>query len=250
MDLLSPRNVAYFLVLRWLSSFTHPEQLMIDHDWKGVPGGPSVKFSYTESPARSEAILFDLTLSRHIRSTRAGNILLGVGLQYQRFGQDLVGYEGWYVDSAGDVQTQSGGDLAITYEISYTSARVLAVLVADQLDLVEAALTLDLGTVYVSDRDDHVLRNKLSTAQGAGVTAGTKLEVTLYPVPRAGRVRPWIGLAAEARRNIANISQTQEWYDDEPGDGPVAGTKYVGVPHRVDLFQLLFSLSVGVEVIP
>jgi hypothetical protein len=174
-------------------------------------------------------------------------VFLGLGFGYQRFAQDIAGYEGWYLDDQGDVQPQSGNVLAITYKVSYTSVRLLTSFVFDRLRFMEVGLTGDVGVVHVSDEDDHVLRNKLSTADGAGITTGLALELAFFLPVRSGRLRPWIALAGEARRNVANIEQTQYWYDDEPGGDPPAGTRYTGIDHKVDLFQVALLLSLGMD---
>ena len=93
--------------------------------------------------------------------------------------------------------------------------------------------------IYLQDRDDHVLRNKLSTARGFGF-GGEGDVVFSYSWGENESYRPYVSLTAELKYIWANTDQTQEWYDSE------TERRYTGITHIVESLQGDLSLSAGV----
>ncbi len=257
--MLVPEHGPPFLLdLWWLSAFTDPVNPMTDGDWVEPAGGPKFKFSYTESEARAATNLAGLEVSRVVWVTPIGRIALGGGARFQVTDQDLVDIKGWQVDLGGtgdvlDIDTRDPsnpyyallgpGVLAMTYRLTTIDVHALATLANSPFSWLTGELQLFAGPAYIDDRDDHVLRAKLSTASGLGIAGGARLGVAYHPSVGARRFRPRLTLQGEAYRLDANVKQTQKWYD---GSGVVIS----GIDHKVELFTLSLGLSLVVEVLP
>ena len=97
------------------------------------------------------------------------------------------------------------------------------------------ALALELAylPVYASDVDDHLLRNKLSTAAGLGHGAQGAIEVRFALSPGASAPARGAYLAArvEGLAWLVSTTQTQEWYGDDPAaPGDETGMVLSGAP--------------------
>ena len=81
--------------------------IVVHDDWQGGGQTQLVQFSHTESDAELKAVTVDLTATRYFHHGRNSDIGMTLGLVYQRFDYDIIGYDGWQTD-----------DFAIYYHIS------------------------------------------------------------------------------------------------------------------------------------
>lgn len=227
-----------------------PQGLFIDQDWWEFPGTPRILWSYTESGTSLQYFLARLELNRFW--TRISEDRLSVyyhgGFSFERMYWTANNINGWqYVWNTGtssyDLYSVKYYDKALTYELFYYTP-YLGLLLSDRI-LPELVLNLsaDFLLPIMLDRDDHLLRNKLSTAAGLGV--GYKLAGSLKWNFRKTRNRPaWsLGLDASVRGSYVNSKQRQEWYG--PDGATPAGTVFTDIGHVVSLFQPAVGFSVG-----
>lgn len=105
-----------------------------------------------------------------------------------------------------------------------------------------------LALPFASDRDDHVLRNKLSEAFGLGIGAFAGLETRFRWGNAQAGSRPYLLLSWRWLGLRANTRQTQVWYGDDPGTaGDDTGDWISGVDHQLSTRQSAVLLAAGVE---
>lgn len=230
------------------TNLNDPSNLMKDHDWLTYPGYFDGKISYTESSVKMNslqgALEGQLTLARG-RISRFG--LIG-GVRYQHFSQELYDLAGWQLDSAlerfyFDVYHDT---LVGTYKITYTMPN-FGFFYRLQFNTASSAELRGAFTIpFMSDEDDHVLRNRLATASssGTGFMGGIKLIFTPAPT---GKMRPFVELDGELLTIDAKPKQTIYWYGDDPITPGVDDTNssLTGIPHHVTSKQGYITGKIG-----
>jgi len=232
---------------------TDPAGLMRDYDWVEPSGFPKVPFSYTESAA--EALSFSAAFKASgpiIHRDRLG-LYWFAGYRFGYEFQSIRGYEGWqYV----------WNDTALAYDLYliWSSSEAL------RYTLYSHALPVGLGVrmnpwtrlhldleaawvpLYVADEDDHILRNKLSTASGVGAGGSGRLEAVLLLSRRGDGTGPYLSLAVELFGWRVFTTQTQEWYGDDPaGPGDETGMVISGIGHEISSWELRTVLGAGLR---
>ena len=231
-----------------------PFEKMKDYDWDMYPGYPKSIWSYTES----DATMLWLVASAAWRAVLAGGswgrleTVLKYRLQY--IYQEEHGINGWQYIDGPDPDTDPDlellddpGVLALTYWVLWNVPSVGLAVTLRPATGVAVAMEAGLAVPHAADRDDHLLRNKLSTAAGLGI--GGYAEVALkysWGSPK-DRVRPYVVLAVEAMALKANTAQTQTWYGDDPYSSYVEqpGDYISGVDHQISMKQLNVVLACG-----
>ena len=233
-------------------SVTPPAGSMRDYDWLKVQGYPQIPFSYTESDVEGTTIGVEGQAAK--RMGRAGGLswYLAAGYFFQHIAQDVLGYTGWqYVWNGGayDLYVIYGTEKALTYELTLHAPMVggFGVLaVGPRLTLEASAFYL---LVLASDRDDHVLRYKLSTASGTGNGLRASLAARYALGDPRGTAQPYLALEAQFLTLKVSTTQRQEWYGDDPGTpGDDTGTVYTGIDHVITSTQLRLVLAAGVKL--
>ncbi len=225
-----------------------PSNVMKNSDWFLYQDYPPIYFSYTESDAEMRYLQATVRFDARLYSRRWFAIYATGGYRFQYVDYDIMGYEGWqYIDS----------DLNDEYELYVVSASPTLKVMEYQithhtpmagiaLRITASNLALDLAAGYqllfISDYDDHVLRTKLSTAEGIGHGLLCWLEGRYTLRRKIGSFRPFIFLAADFSYIYADIEQTQEWYGDM--DSVPEGTKYTGISHLIK--SALFTSTLGI----
>jgi hypothetical protein len=251
--ILVPREGRPFVLdLWWQTSMTDPADPMKDGDWIDLVGAPKLKFSYTESEARASTTIVGVDLSRLVWITPVGRIAVGGGARFHTTDQDAIGIEGWQIPDLGGtndvVDIDMPGVKGLTYRLTIVDAHALASLTQPFLSWLTGELTVYGGPAYFDDRDDHVLRNKLSTSSGFGIAGGARISVSAHPTGKGSKLRPRFSIFGDVYRAYADLDQKQEWYGDD-GSTP-EGTVITGVDHKIELFTLSAGISVVVEVQP
>ena len=168
------------------------------------------------------------------------------GFRYQKIEQNIIGYEGWQIDTDGARHTVSGIERGIYYRVTCKSPHLglrSNVELGPHTDIsAKAAFAL----VWASDFDDHLLRNKTATADitGHGFISGVSLR---HQMPSTGTMQPFFELVGELVYLHASGGQTQSWYGDDPAspDDDDTGTSLSGIPHEINSQQVSIGLRVG-----
>ncbi|HKK64792.1 MAG TPA: hypothetical protein VJ967_02980 [Clostridia bacterium] len=233
-----------------------PWGVLKDHDWYLVEDAPPIKFSYTESDAEMFFFEVEAAVEKRLLSARDADLFGSLGYAFQYISQDALGYSGWqYVlVSSGDADnpptfellTDSYNGIALEYTIAYHRLAAGGVLRWRPYRSFELELSLLPQLMYVSDRDDHVLRNKLSTAAGFGGGLAGCVSLS-YRWQGNPEYQSYVSLNGGLLYLRAVTEQSQEWYGDDPGtSGNDTGQKYTGLTHVIQTLQGSFGVSAGV----
>ncbi len=214
---------------------------MKDSDWLSGPmeislvGAPhDGKDIYSESDAQLDALVLDLRAAWEFRPARAPGMVLApmLGLLYQRFDYSVrdahqVGYGPYAATYSGFAPGQ-----VLVYRVSYRAPYVgaRAAIASGQL-----TATADLWFspfASADDRDDHVLRSKLSETDASGsawqVSLGARLALGAADLVQA---------QAATVRISATGTQHQRFYA-----GPLAGS-YSDIDAKITSTRNSFLLS-------
>jgi len=241
------RGMPWAVRTSFYTNLGDPSNVMKDSDWFLYQDYPPIYFSYTESDTEMRYLQATVRFDARLYSRRWFAVYGTGGYRFQYVDYDIMGYEGWqYVDT----------DLDDEYELYVISASPIlkvmeyeithhAPMAGIALSITTPNLAVDLAAgyqlVFISDYDDHVLRSKLSTAEGIGHGLLCSLEGRYTLKRRIGVFRPFMFLAADFSYIYADIVQTQEWYGNL--DSVPKGTRYTGISHLIK--SALFTSTLG-----
>ena len=119
-------------------------------------------------------------------------------------------------------------------------------LTTDLNSKLNAGLKTVLVPVWFDDVDDHVLRNKLSTADGSGIGFIGALNAR-YHLPMSGQnVKTYLDFFVEYTTLSASGDQVQSWYGDDPiSEVDDTGTSIGGIPHDINSTQYNIGVRLG-----
>lgn len=231
---------------RFLTNVTDGSGKLKDSDWlndtfeinRGIPVHPGLDI-YSESDIELQAYMLDLkaAIDLHQEKNFTFGLLGGLRLhrfQFEAFNVNQVGF-GPY--AAGYTVFVPGKtiDYRVTYFILYgglsAGLRMHDALRAD------ASLAFSPIT-FAKDRDDHVLRDKLSKAETYGYAALAEFGLT-WTIESSVEMRA----SGEYIAIRTKGEQTQMWYG--PADGVPVGTNYTGIDDEItsDQFTALLTLT-------
>lgn len=233
------------------TNFNDPSNVMKDHDWLTIPGDFDGKISYTESSAKMNSLVgsieVQLTLKQGLKS-RFG--LLG-GMRYQHFDQELYDLKGWQLDENldrfyFDVYQDT---LVGTYKVTYTMPNVGLFYRLQFTPGSSAEVNGAFSVPFVSDEDDHVLRNRIATASSTGTGFFGKIKFHLAPPSVGIGVKPFVELEGEFLTIDAQPKQEIYWYGDDPITPAEddTGSRVTGIPHHVTSKQGYITGRIGLS---
>jgi hypothetical protein len=237
-----------------LTNIGDPDGQMKDSDWDQVPGYYDLLWSYTESDAEMRSIILSLEITREMYRRNSLGVSLLAGFRYQRIKQTIDNYAGWqrqldettlqYSDPITFAVTNVP---ALTYEVKYGSPQVglMARLGSQHRSSVSAKAVF--APVFTSDEDDHIQRNKISTASGNGPGIAAGFKAHLVTVGN-GHTTPFVEIVGDLHSLTVSTSQTQRWYGDDPATPTFddTGTVSTGIPHEIRSTQFSLGLRFGV----
>ena len=246
----SPGNLRWSLEVSFYTNLINPIGIMQDYDWYMYPGYPKAPFSYTESEATMRWHLASAEAQFDLRFGAWGRVALAFGYRFQFIKQEITGFTGWQYDDR-DLNGQpelyliSGSEHALDYQVSYNTITAGLSLTLNPAPPVAVTAEAGFALPYVSDRDDHVLRYKLSTASGFGYGGYAGLEARYTWCPAGSRLRPFLALSGSGLWLVAKTVQTQYWYEGATEEPP--GTYYFGIDHRISTRQYRVALIIGLQ---
>jgi hypothetical protein len=177
------------------------------------------------------------------------------GFRYQRTKQTIDNYSGWqkHLDEPtlvySDSVTFSVVNVpALTYEVKYGSPQVGLMVRLGSAHRSSVSAKAAFAPVFASDEDDHIQRNKLSTASGngPGIAAGFKAHLVTRGSEKA---TPFVDVVADLHSLTVSTSQTQQWYGDDPATPTIDDTGHIepGIPHEIRSTQLSLGFRFGVS---
>ena len=219
------------------TSVTDPTDPMTDSDWVG-----SKHLAYTESPAQMDLIQAAAKVRYRFGGDGATDFALLFRFDYQHIDQHLVGFEGWKASLFSDrIFDVSGTAPVIDYEVTYLGPQLGAEAAWGLGTNSRLKLEGTAGVTFASDKDDHLLRGRLSEGDGIGFGGHARLAFDLLPGFVAWR---WltVSLLGDLRFNHAEGDVTQTWYRNE--DLP-AGTVIDNIPYEMESLQYEVGFRVG-----
>ncbi len=237
-----------------LTNIGDPDGQMKDFDWDRVPGYYDLLWSYTESEAEMRSIILLLEITREMYRRNSLGISLVAGFRYQRIKQTIDNYTGWQMPlnettlQYGDpIEFSAASVPALTYEVKYASPQIGLMARLGSQHRSSVSTKAAFAPVFASDEDDHIQRNKISTASGngPGIAAGFKAHLV---TGGNGHTTPFVDIVADLHSLTVNAAQTQRWYGDDPATPLIddTGTVSAGIPHEIRSTQLSLGLRFGV----
>jgi hypothetical protein len=219
---------------------------MYDYDWFQVPGYPKIPISYTESDDSTVDLHASLDVAWTFSSSDTWSLALYGTYRFQDTSHAEDSILGWqYNGSDYTLYNLSTRDVL---EYSLTSHTIGLGLLGSLQPFPRFSLEMRacFTPVYVSDRDDHVLRTKLSTASGWGMGLYSDLKAVYRFDEMAGGVIPYVALDGDVTYYVVNTVQTQYWYGNaDAANGAPQGTKITGVGHVITSAQYRIGLRLG-----
>ena len=172
--------------LTWPRVVQEAAGIMKDSDWiendaafgESPHAGTDI---YTESDAQLRGSMFDVNYVYHFRLNNSWSLGPMIGFRYQRFEYDIYGFRGYDYDRPIS-STEKALEYEITYKIPYIG------LGSDLLFGKNSQFQLHFILAYsdwakAEDRDDHVLRYKLSESdcEGEAYLIKLNLDWSFYP---------------------------------------------------------------------
>lgn len=229
-----------------VTNIDSPDKVMKDTDWAKKRTNLVVDDSYTESRVEMSSILLTIEATRRILHRENINLAVWAGFRYHRIEQDIIGWDGWFIDSNLVLHKQSGTEQGMLYRITYKLPYIGFLSDVEYDRRISLELKAAYTPVFVSDYDNHLLRNKDATASisGHGFLSGVKLQCRMGDT---GTRQPFFELAGEFVYLHASGSQTQRWYGDDPitPDKDETGSVARGIPHEINSRQVSVGLRVG-----
>jgi hypothetical protein len=227
--------------------------LMQDYDWWMYPGIPKVPFNYTESPAAMRWYLAAAEAQFNLSSGEWGKVALAFGYRFQFINQRITSGNGWSLDTNldGTLEPRTPDQFnvyALDYRIFYNTVTAGMNLILNPASPVSITAEAGFALPYVYDRDNHILRHKLSTASGIGYGGIAGLEARYTWSPASSRLRPFVALSSSGLWLFANTLQTQYWYGDDPfTPWDDTGNWISGIDHRISTRQYRVAFILGLQ---
>lgn len=221
-------------------NLTDPGGSMVDRDWMA-----GTMVSYSESDVEMDLLSAYFETRYGLKKTKPAEWWLLGRMEYWESRYDVIGYSGWQdLNMDGNRTGYSGTGLVLQYEITYFTPQVglgkrWTLGNRSYLDLTALG-----GILFTSDRDDHILRGRVSEADALGFSLGLQAEARLLTLGTGG-TRLVADLLGGLSYYNATGDQTQTWYEDE-GSNP-AGTVVSGISYGVESLQYMIGLQGGVE---
>lgn len=253
----------WYLKISAKKSLTNPSEKMTDSDWdEASPFYGKTLFSYTESKVELDMINIKAEAGFKIARINRVTMMLVLAFNYIKMEQEIIGFTGWQrilndtTHVWSDPINFSSDLTAMTYELTVKQPSIGLLLDYDITGRFSTGFGGSFVMTFYSDRDDHVLRNKLSTSDGDGT--GFKLDgyLNYQLTDNPDKLNYFIRLGANYISTDPRGSQKQEWYDDESYYDPDTGqdviwvekgTVYGGIPHHVNISLTTINIGIGVS---
>lgn len=232
------------LGVRVLGNLTDPVSDMEDRDW--VPR--TYLYSYTESEAELEALMINAYLKvpfytgRGMFMARNTSLYFVGEYSHQEFNYDIYGLTGWYDEHGpgGLVQQyEPKSTHALTYDVTFDSLAIGGEIVDHFGEAFQFTGAMLAGLGWYDDRDDHLLRAKLSESDGVGVVFTLRGSSRyIFDAYSSGLVKWFVEGMADLTAFAASGTQEQHFYDGSDGN-------YYRVDEDISSIQLTGAFALG-----
>lgn len=229
--------------LKLLKNLSNPRGLMKDHDWFRITGLFDGKVSFTESNSDLSAIIIDFELQRTLAAGRRADLSFLFGLNFQRFAQTMIGFDGWQIDSSLTKQTISSTDSALFYRVAWVVPHVGLGSGYRFSHLFSLDAKFAFAMPFFFDKDRHLLRNFETKSDGIGWGVLSRLRAR-YNLGN-GKMQ-YLELTGELMTIRGSAASKQTYYGDDPGTAEDdTGLQFIGIPHALRSTQYRIGLNVS-----
>jgi len=195
---------------RFLANVTDPSEDMNDYDWvNGFLVGD------TGSEAESSSYMIDLYIKGDV-VTQEQIVISGIcGVRREEYSFEIYGFEGYYLPPIGDGPVSLDSDtLALTYDMEHTwiYGGIEGQLIMTDSLRAEGSIVVGIGKI--EDRDDHVLRDKISTGELVSVASKVAAHLVWHLAPPSAGWRPYLKAGVEGMTVMAEGEQDQEFENE------------------------------------
>lgn len=215
---------------------------MTDEDWY-LTGGERKDFAFTESPATLSSLEIYFQFKKKLYTDKNISFWILAGYSYQHITESIKGYAGWFLDNNGIRQPVEGDETALEYWIQYHTP-FLGVSLPFHTGIIKTEAEVRFTLPLISDRDNHLLRNKQAETSGAGGGLVFILDLSRPLIKKKG-FYPVGGIRGELNFSRADALQTQHWYGDEP---ETLENEYGKVIENIPNTLSLLNLRLGVYI--
>ena len=193
-----------------LTNITDPDSKMKDYDWLN-----GRKIGDTSSDAKSASVIADIFARGDI--TRINRTLMRglIGYRYENHRFDIYGLDGYYMSPLGDGSHQFIADdirvleYEMTQHLIYGGAEGIIKLSENLIAQGQAIL----GLGYIEDKDNHLLRGKISTSQYIAASGKLSAHLTWYFSPENAPARFYVKGGVEYVGMAGSGKQDQKFDD-------------------------------------
>ena len=220
---------------KFLTNVTDPSEDMNDFDWwNGFLVGD------TASEAEASSYMIDLYMKGDMVCQQQIVIRGVIGFRHEEYAFDVYGFEGYYLPPIGNGPVSLDSDtLALTYEMTHDwiyGGMEGQLIMTDSL-LAEGSVVIGIGVV--EDRDDHVLRDKISEGEFVSVSTKMAAHLVWYLAPPSAERRPYLKVGVDAMVMAADGEQDQEFEDGSAG--------FYGIDDEIELTFVTADAMVGCD---
>jgi outer membrane protease len=223
------------LGFRFLTNMTDPDEDMNDYDWiNGFLVGD------TASEAEASSMILDFYAKGDV-ITQSNLTIRGIlGARHEQYDFDVYGLVGYYLPPIGNGPAFLSSDtLALTYEMTHNWVYGGAEGELSIGDSLVAAGSAIAGIGFVEDRDDHVLRGKISEGEFISFSMAVAANLTWYLSPPDAARRFYLKGGIEAMSMVADGEQDQSFEDGSPG--------YSGIDDEIEMSLVTGNAMAGCE---
>jgi hypothetical protein len=212
-------------------SVTDASNTMTDSDFFG-----DRQVFFAESVPEMDLILASADVAYRLKEGEGSIIKLLFHVEYERVNQYVVGFEGWQGSLFSDFRTEiSETRPALDYEITYVSPQVGGAVASRLGRNFQIGFQGSLGLLFASDRDNHLLRERIAEGDGFGVGLHSRAELGL-DLGLLGLRRISLTLKGDLRYYYAEGRVDQRWYDG-------TNREILGLPYQMDSLQTTVGLA-------
>jgi hypothetical protein len=237
--------------LRLLTNVAAPAGKMTDEDWLDLTSR-SEKYIYTESNLDYRSFDLELQGIWELRNYSGFRLFFGAGYRLFWAHQLITDFKGYELHDSNDDGSIDSKEIipytekdAIDYSIIY---HTIDAGLHGEKDIgrhtrIGIFAAPSLGLAF--DRDDHLLRSKLSTGRGFGYGFVLRGDIEFRNRGHNRQSDPYLRIYGSFRWFFSPGQQRQYWYGDD--DGVPEGTEYDGLVHDMELIDPRFGISAGLR---
>ncbi len=222
---------------KFLTNASDPEDDMNDFDWwNGRLVGD------TKSEAEVSSYIVDLSLKGDL-VCRHDFVFSGiVGFRYENYDFDIFGVDGYYLPPIGDGSAvyMSPDNHVLAYEMTHgwfyggIDGRII------MTDSLVAEGSGVIGVGFIDDRDDHILRDKISTSEYISISSKITGYIVWYLAPPEAATRFYLKVGGEFFVMVGNGEQDQYFED--------GSASFYGIDSEIDMTFITANAMLGCEL--